>query len=106
MEYIDTMKILLGTYSVSWLAFRLAEIVREMLLNRIAMIKRKVAQYNRRVFARRTLMSSIFYKNDTFKQYDKNYKNLKSYVTVKKILKNSKFSKNSLRKNFFFKIKN
>jgi hypothetical protein len=78
------MKILLGTYSVAWLAFRLAEIVKEMLLNRIAMIKRKVAQYNRRVQARRVLMSSVLRKQDTFRIYGAESKNLKPYTTLKK----------------------
>lgn len=99
MEYIDTMKILLGTYSVSWLAFRLAEIVREMLLNRIAMIKRKVAQYNRRVGARKILLASVLKKTDTFKiNLDRNSKLSKPYTYIKKIVGSSNFRIKSYRK--------
>ena len=63
LEYIDTMKILLGTYSVPWLAQRLASIVSTILQDRVYKINIKVAQYDRRVRTRQKLYLDIFNKN-------------------------------------------
>lgn len=77
LEYIDTMKILLGTYSVPWLADRLAGIVDAILQDRVYKKDVKVAQYDRRVRARHRLYvevkkkSSAIFKKNISKLYSK-----------------------------------
>lgn len=66
LEYIDTMKILLGTYSVPWLAKRLAGIVSAILQDRVYKINIKVAQYDRRLRTREKLYVDLFNKNKEF----------------------------------------
>lgn len=58
-EYIDTMKILLSMYSVPWLARRLSEIIEKMLLERVYVVNRKLAQYARRKRARLALVYDV-----------------------------------------------
>ena len=59
------MKVLLGTYSVPWLAQRLAGIVSAILQDRVYKINIKVAQYDRRIRTRQKLFLDIFNKNRT-----------------------------------------
>lgn len=72
-EYIDTMKILLSMYSVPWLASRLSEIIEKMLLERVYVVNRKLAQYARRKRARLALVYDVlkvkkyYFKNTTLK---------------------------------------
>lgn len=92
MEYIDTMKILLSMYSVPWLATRLAEIIRDMLVQRIERIKRKVAQFNRRV----RLREALIYKVLKIKKYYFKYTNIKTknINNVSKFIEGVKLGKN------------
>ena len=59
-EYVDTMGVLLSLYSVPWLAGRLAEIIKKMLLERVYVVRRKLAQYDRRGRAREALVYDLF----------------------------------------------
>lgn len=77
LEYIDTMKILLGTYSVPWLAERLASIVDAILQDKVYKKDVKVAQYDRRVRARHRLYIEVKKKNNIIfkKNIEKLYNN-------------------------------
>lgn len=59
-EYVNTMGILLSMYSVPWLASRLAEIIKKMLLERAYIINRKLTQYSRRAGSRELLVYNFF----------------------------------------------
>jgi len=74
------MKVLLGTYSVPWLANRLAGIVSAILQDRVYKINIKVAQYDRRIRTRQKLFLDLFYKNRTLIN-EKNYFNESSLIS-------------------------
>lgn len=91
-EYIDTMKILLSMYSVPWLASRLSEIIKRMLLDRVYVVNRKLAQYERRKRARLTLVYDILkikkyhFKNTTLKfGSEHKFEKLKNIVLKRKL---------------------
>jgi len=110
LEYIDTMKVLLGTYSVPWLAQRLAGIVSAILQDRVYKINIKVAQYDRRIRTRQKLFLDIFNKNSTLIS-EKNYFNESSLVDsirkkkIKNLLKINRKTKITKWFNSFFKGK-
>lgn len=85
--YIDTMQVLLSMYSVPWLATRLYEIIKKMLMQRVYIVNRKLAQYDRRSNSRQTLVYDIL----KVKKYHYKYSNVKpgninKYKKLRKIL--------------------
>lgn len=85
LEYIDTMKILLGMYTIPWLAKRLSKIIQTMLTEHVIKVNRKVSQYNRRIRARKVLI------------YDA-LKTKKYFFKKSKISSNSSFRYDKLKK--------
>jgi len=110
LEYIDTMKVLLGTYSVPWLAQRLAGIVSAILQDRVYKINIKVAQYDRRIRTRQKLFLDIFNKNRTLIS-EKSYFNESLMVDnirkkkIKNLLKKNSKTNLTVWFNSFFKGK-
>jgi hypothetical protein len=104
------MKVLLGTYSVPWLAQRLAGIVSAILQDRVYKINIKVAQYDRRIRTRQKLFLDIFNKNRTLIS-EKNYFNESLLVDsirgkkIKNLLKINRKTKITKWFNSFFKGK-
>ena len=112
LEYIDTMKILLSTYTVPWLANRLAKIIHTMLTERIKKIRRKVAQYSKRVDSREILLYDVlkikkyYFKNTKISNNSiLKYKKLKNIILKKKYKKlfNKSLYKKIIKKRFFRK---
>ena len=72
MEYIDTMKVLLNMYSVPWLATRLAEIIRELRVQKEVKDVIRLEQYERRKRFRGVIAKELVH----YKSEQKKKKNL------------------------------
>jgi hypothetical protein len=60
-------------YSVPWLASRLYEIIKKMLMERVYVVNRKLTQYDRRADSRQALVYDIL----KVKKYHYKYSNIK-----------------------------
>lgn len=89
--YIDTMQVLLSMYSVPWLAGRLYEIIKKMLMERVYVVNRKLTQYDRRSESRQTLIYDVLKVKKYHYQYSSvrpgnihRYKQLRDVILKKK----------------------
>lgn len=102
--YIDTMQVLLSMYSIPWLATRLYEIIKKMLIERVYVVNRKLSQYDRRSDSRQALIYDVLkvkryhYMHTTLKpgnlhRFKKIIKTLRSGSTKKTISQPTVISK-------------
>jgi len=94
LEYVDTMKVLLNMYSVPWLVSRLSTIIQHMLMERVFRTNRKLAQYSRRIKARKIMIyQAIGAKKYHFKNTSLKVGNVMKFNKLKDIVLKKKYTK-------------